>query len=61
MTIAPSHVTATNTVIAKPPYGYEDAYSSAGIKVTEQGAKSLKLTCDTPPASDINVVIITIT
>ena len=61
MTIAPSHVTATNTVIVNPPYGYEDAYSSAGIKAIEQGAKSLKLTCDTPPASDIKVIIITIT
>ena len=61
MIIAPSHVTATNTVIVNPPYGYEDAYSSAGIKAIEQGAKSLKLTCDTPPASDIKVVIITIT
>ena len=60
-TLAPTYVTASNTVIVKPPYGYEDAYNSAEIKAVSQGAKSLKFTCSTKPTADINVVILTIT
>lgn len=59
-TRAAGGVTASNVVIVSPAATSQDAYSSAGVKCTGQGASSLTFTCDTVPteALSVNVVIL---
>ena len=54
-TVSVSGVTASNAVDVAPAESTYDAYTSAGIRATEQGAGTLKFVCKTVPTVAISV------
>lgn len=54
-TVSVSGVTANNAVDVSPAESTYDAYTSAGIRATEQGSGTLTFTCKTVPTVAISV------
>lgn len=54
-TVSVAGVTANNAVDVAPAESTFDAYTSAGIRATEQGAGTLKFVCKTVPTVAISV------
>jgi hypothetical protein len=58
ITVTATGVTASNTVICSPdPSDYSD-YTDAEIYCSAQGSGTLTFSCDTEPASDIDVNVV---
>ena len=57
-TVSVSGVTASNIVIISPASASQDAYSSAEVKCTAQGAGALTFVCGTAPTADLTVEVV---